>query len=40
MDGLIAPLLDLVARTDAKTVLEIEAARLWARVLDEQVGGE
>jgi hypothetical protein len=38
--GLIAPLMDLFARTDAKTVLELEGERLRARVLAEQVGGE
>ena len=38
--GLIAPLLDLFARTDAKTLLETEAERLRERLLAEQVGGE
>ena len=38
--GLIAPLLDLFARAEAKTVLELEAERLRARMLAEQVGGE
>jgi hypothetical protein len=38
--GLIAPLLDIFARTDAKAFLELEAERLRARVVAEQVGGE
>jgi hypothetical protein len=38
--GLIAPLLDLFARTDAKTVLEQEGEQLRARMVREQVGGE
>jgi hypothetical protein len=38
--GLIAPLLDLFARAEATTVLELEAERLRARMLAEQVGGE
>jgi hypothetical protein len=38
--GLIAPLLDLFARTDAKTILETEAERLRARMVAEQVGGD
>jgi hypothetical protein len=38
--GLIAPLLDLFGRLDAKKVLEIERAALQARVVTEQVGGE
>jgi hypothetical protein len=38
--GLIAPLLDIFARTDAKSFLELEAETLRARVIAEQVGGE
>jgi hypothetical protein len=38
--GLIAPLLDLFARTNAKDFLEVEHERLRARVVTEQVGGE
>jgi hypothetical protein len=38
--GLIAPLLDLFARTDAQSLLETEVERLRARVVTEQVGGE
>jgi hypothetical protein len=38
--GLIAPLLDIFARTDAGAFLELEAERLRARVVAEQVGGE
>ena len=38
--GLIAPLLDLFGRLDAKTVLETERWRLESRVVREQVGGE
>jgi hypothetical protein len=38
--GLIAPLLDLFARTDAHTLLEVERERLQARLVEEQVGGE
>jgi len=38
--GLIAPLLDLFARTDAKALLELETERLRARMVAEQVGGE
>ncbi|CAE6869464.1 hypothetical protein R70211_01096 [Paraburkholderia domus] len=38
--GLVAPLLDLFARIDAKTLLETERGNLMARVVKEQVGGE
>jgi hypothetical protein len=38
--GLIAPLLDVFARTDAKAMLEHEAESLRARLVVEQVGGE
>ncbi len=38
--GLIAPLLDVFARTDAKAFLELEAESLRARMVAEQVGGE
>jgi hypothetical protein len=38
--GLIAPLMDVFARTDAKAMLQLEAERLRARMVAEQVGGE
>ena len=38
--GLVAPLLDLFGRLDAKTVLETERGHVLARVVREQVGGE
>jgi hypothetical protein len=38
--GLVAPLVDLFGRIDAKSVLESERAGLRARVVREQVGGE
>jgi len=38
--GLVAPLLDLFARVDAKLLLETERGRVMARVIREQVGGE
>jgi hypothetical protein len=38
--GLIAPLLDIFGRVDAETILETEPARLAARLVREQVGGE
>jgi hypothetical protein len=38
--GLIAPLLDLFGRLDAKSVLETERGRILARVITEQVAGE
>jgi len=38
--GLIAPLLDLFGRIDAKTLLETERVRLETRYVRQQVGGE
>jgi len=38
--GLVAPLLDLFGRVDAKTLLEAEIGQMMARVVREQVGGE
>ena len=38
--GLIAPLLDFFERMDATAVLELEAERLRARLVSEQVGGQ
>ena len=38
--GLVAPLLDLFGRLDAKTLLETERGHVFARVVREQVGGE
>ena len=38
--ALVAPLLDLFGRVDAKTLLETERGRVMARVVREQVGGE
>ena len=38
--GLVAPLVDLFGRLDAKSVLESERELLHARVVREQVGGE
>ena len=38
--GLVAPLLDIFGRLDAKTILETERGRLQARVTIEQVAGE
>jgi len=38
--GLVAPLLDIFGRVDAKTMLETEGGRVMARVVREQVGGE
>jgi hypothetical protein len=38
--GLVAPLLDLFGRVDAKTLLETEKGGLMAKVVREQVGGE
>lgn len=38
--GLVAPLLDLFGRVDAKDLLETERTRLAARLVREQVGGE
>jgi hypothetical protein len=38
--ALVAPLLDIFGRVDAKTLLETERGRVFARVVTEQVGGE
>jgi hypothetical protein len=38
--GLVAPMLDIFARIDAKTMLETEREHLFARMVREQVGGE
>ena len=38
--ALVAPLLDLFTRVDARTLLETERGRILARVIREQVGGE
>ena len=38
--GLVAPLLDIFGRLDAKTLLESEREHVFARVVTEQVGGE
>ena len=38
--GLVAPLLDLFGRVDAKALLETERAKLEDRLVREQVGGE
>jgi hypothetical protein len=38
--GVIAVLMDLFGRADAKTLLETERGTVMARVIDEQVGGE
>jgi hypothetical protein len=38
--ALVAPLLDLFRRLDAKTLLETERGHVLARVVTEQVGGE
>jgi len=38
--ALVAPLLDLFGRLEAKTLLETERERVFARVVREQVGGE
>ena len=38
--ALVAPLLDIFGRVDAKTLLETERGRVLARVVREQVGGE
>ena len=38
--GLVAPLLDLFTRADARTLLENERERVLARFVREQVGGE
>ncbi|WP_250491274.1 MGH1-like glycoside hydrolase domain-containing protein [Caballeronia sp. INML2] len=38
--GLVAPLLDLFGRVDAKTMLETDRGRVMTRLVREQVGGE
>jgi hypothetical protein len=38
--GLVAPLLDLFGRVDAKVLLETERGQVMARVVREQVGGQ
>jgi hypothetical protein len=38
--GLVAPLLDIFGRIDAKSLLETERGRLETRLVREQVGGE
>jgi hypothetical protein len=38
--GLIAPLLDIFGRVDAKSLLETERSKTVARIIREQVGGE
>jgi hypothetical protein len=38
--ALVAPLLDLFGRIDAKTLLETERGRVMARVVREQLSGE
>jgi hypothetical protein len=38
--GLVAPLLDLFGRVDAKTALETDRGRVMSRVIRQQVGGE
>ncbi|GEP53035.1 MGH1-like glycoside hydrolase domain-containing protein [Reyranella soli] len=38
--ALVAPLLDLFARVDARSLLEVERGSILARVVREQVGGE
>ena len=38
--GLVAPLLDIFGRIDAKSLLETERGRLVTRLVREQVGGE
>ena len=38
--ALVAPLLDLFGRVDAKSLLETERGGVMARVVREQVGGE
>jgi hypothetical protein len=38
--GLIAPLLDLLGRVDAKTLLETERGSVMSRVIREQVAGK
>ncbi|MFL9937639.1 hypothetical protein P0D88_54255, partial [Paraburkholderia sp. RL18-103-BIB-C] len=38
--GLVAPLLDLFGRVDARTMLETDRGRVMSRVIREQVSGE
>jgi hypothetical protein len=38
--GLVAPMLDLFGRFDAKAFLETDRGRLMSRLVREQVGGE
>ena len=38
--GLIAPLMDIFGRIDAKTMLESERGKVLARLVKEQVSGE
>ena len=38
--GLVAPMLDIFARLDGKTFLETERGRVFARMVQQQVGGE
>jgi hypothetical protein len=38
--GLIAPLLDIFGRIDAKTMLQVQPSRIFERLVAEQVGGE
>ena len=38
--GLVAPMMDILARIDAKLVLETERGRIQSRILREQIGGE
>jgi hypothetical protein len=38
--GLVAPLLDIFGRVDAKTLLETARGDVLAKVISEQVGGE
>ena len=37
---MVAPLMDMLGRVDAKTLLETERGRVMARVIREQVGRE
>jgi len=37
--GLVAPLLDMFARVDAKALLETERGRVMAKIVKEQVSG-
>ena len=38
--GLIAPMLDIFGRINAKTMLDTELGHVFARVVQQQVGGE